>query len=536
MLIAQKNQVQIHPHTTPFPAMASYDTPVARRSSRISPEDHTTLFFLLQEQPERGSAGHANSADPHANSADPNANSVYVPPWTEPYIIGVAGNSGSGKTSVSQKIILELNQPWTVLLLFDNFYRPLTEEELVRARQSEYDFDCPESLDLDLLVATVQLLKRGEKTEIPVYSFTKHARTEKRTTIYGANVIIIEGILALYDHRLLDLMDTKIYVDTDLDVCLARRLTRDILYRGRDLEGAMRQWERFVKPNAVRYVNPTANHADLVVPRGLANETAIRLMIEHIQKQLAVKLALHMQLLSALGAHRPFDVARYDNVKLLPNNNHTKGIHLILFNVRLERLDFIFYFDRILILLIEIAMEQLTNYEPVTATTGLGYSFAGLRQLDEIVAINIIRSGDCFVNSIKKTFPEISIGKLLIQSDLRTGEPQLHAELIPRSIGTMPYKKCFLFDAQIISGAAAIMAIQVLIDHRVKQSDIVLVCYLCAEAGLRRLLTVFPSVSVVIGKLSSQGTEKHAHNEEGFRDSDWHFRNRFIDSLYFGTD
>ncbi|KAG8203472.1 hypothetical protein GWM34_01608, partial [Candida africana] len=165
----------------------------------------------------------------------------YIPPWTEPYIIGIAGNSGSGKTSISQKIIQDINQPWTVLLSFDNFYQPLTLEQSKLAFANNYDFDCPDSLDFDLLVETIGNLKKGGKTTIPVYSFTSHNRTSKTNTIYGANVIIVEGLYALHDQRLLDMMDLKIYVDTDLDICLARRLTRDILYRGRDLGGAMQQ-------------------------------------------------------------------------------------------------------------------------------------------------------------------------------------------------------------------------------------------------------------------------------------------------------
>lgn len=457
----------------------------------------------------------------------------YIPPWTEPYIIGVAGNSASGKTSVSKKIIHELNQPWTILLSFDNFYKPLNEEERARAFNNEFDFDEPDSLDLDLLVETVKSLKRGGKTEIPVYSFANHNRTDKTTTIYGANVIIIEGLYALYDKRLLDLMDIKIYVDTDLDVCLARRLTRDILYRGRDLSGAMKQWETFVKPNAVRYINPTLNNADLVIPRGLDNNTAINLMIQHIQKQLTMKSFVHIERLKRLGLNREFKVESYKNLSILPDNNHTRGIHSKIFNVNTERSDFIFYFDRIAILILENAIELLTNYTPISITTPDNYPFSGLVQGSELLSVSVIRSGDCFMNSIRKTFPEMPIGKLLIQSDSNTGEPQLHTESLPKVVHE---KKIFLFDAQVISGAAAIMAIQVLIDHKAKEEDIIFCCYLSTEIGLKRILNVFPSVKIVVGKLSSDDNTPRWYNKENFKDSDWHFRNRFIDSLYFGTN
>ena len=471
----------------------------------------------------------------HKSSFTSTPKASYIPPWTEPYIIGIAGNSGSGKTSISQKIIQDINQPWTVLLSFDNFYQPLTLEESKLAFANNYDFDCPDSLDFELLVETIGNLKKGGKTTIPVYSFTSHNRTSKTNTIYGANVIIVEGLYALYDQRLLDMMDLKIYVDTDLDICLARRLTRDILYRGRDLSGAMQQWERFVKPNAVKFINPTVQNADLVIPRGLDNSIAINLMIKHIKNQLTLKSRNHLQRLKKLGVDIKFDIDKF-NIKLLQNTNQVKGINSILFNNSTSRNDFIFYFNRMCGLLIELAQEYMTNYTNVDIDTGKGVYHGKKLLQNQYNAINIIRSGDCFMTSIKKSFPEISIGKLLIQSDSTTGEPQLHFERLPHKLSD----KIMLFDSQIISGAGAIMAIQVLLDHHVKEQDIILITYLSTEIGIRRIVNVFPKVKIVVGKLSSvedsNSNNKVWYNNEGFLDSHWHFRNRFIDSLYFGTE
>ncbi|KAI5966025.1 URK1 [Candida theae] len=481
------------------------------------------------------------------------AHSSYIPPWTAPYIIGIAGNSGSGKTSISQQIIQGINQPWTVLLSFDNFYKSLTPEESKRAFANEYDFDTPSSLDLDAVVETVRTLKRGGKSTIPVYSFAKHARTDKTNTIYGANVIIVEGLYALYDPRLLEMMDLKIYVDTDLDICLSRRLIRDILYRGRDLNGAIKQWTTFVKPNAVRYINPTKENADLVIPRGLDNTIAINLMIKHIKNQLALKSKKHLENLKSLGYSIEFKVENYPNLKILPPTNQLRGINSILFNKQTSRDDFIFYFNRLSGVLIEYAQSSYFQFTPKQITSfEKHYKFEGLqaKQL-QVVAVSIIRSGDCFMTSLKKTFPELSVGKMLIQSDSSTGEPQLHYESLPHNINSIG--KILLFDSQTISGAGAIMAIQVLVDHQVEQENIVFVSYLSTEIGVRRILNVFPNVKLVIGKLSSidipqveQEGEKEPekssketklwYNEERFLDSHWHFRNRFIDSLYFGTD
>ncbi|KAG5419408.1 URK1 [Candida metapsilosis] len=477
--------------------------------------------------------------------------SSYIPPWTAPYIIGIAGNSGSGKTSISQQIIQGINQPWTVLLSFDNFYKSLTPEESKRAFANEYDFDTPSSLDLDAIVETVHTLKRGGKSTIPVYSFAKHARTDKTNTIYGANVIIIEGLYALYDPRLLSMMDLKIYVDTDLDICLSRRLIRDILYRGRDLNGAIKQWTTFVKPNAVKYINPTKENADLVIPRGLDNTIAIDLMIKHIKNQLALKSKRHLQNLKSLGYNIEFKIENYPNLKILKPTNQLRGINSILFNKETSRDDFIFYFNRLSGLLIEYAQVNFFDFAPKQVTCfEKPYKYEGLQaKQSQLVAVSIIRSGDCFMASLKKTFPELSVGKMLIQSDSSTGEPQLHYESLPHNISSIG--KILLFDSQTISGAGAIMAIQVLVDHKVKEGDIIFVSYLSTEIGVRRILNVFPNVKLVIGKLSSidvsqfeQNGEENSentknglwYNEERFLDSHWHFRNRFIDSLYFGTD
>ncbi|KAF8002368.1 hypothetical protein HF325_003333 [Metschnikowia pulcherrima] len=453
--------------------------------TRIAPDEgrESSFFTSIRELEPHTPAG----TNPEKNVALENLScDTYVPPWTEPYVIGVAGFSGSGKTSVSERIISELNTPWTVLLLFDNFYKELSAAESQQAFACNYDFDTPNAIDLDLVVEKLTLLKQGKKTDIPVYSFSHHNRTEKKITIYGANVIIIEGIYALYDQRLLDLMDIKVFVDTDLDVCLARRLTRDILYRGRDLAGALRQWETFVKPNATTSVYPTIRNADLVIPRGLDNTRAIDLMIKHIQKQLTLKSELHLARLKLLGRGVSFDVSRLANLKILPVNNHTAGIHSILFDVHTGRTDFIFYFDRIAHLLVEAALDTLQNYSPKKVTCANGYTFDGVVQSLELVAV--------------------SIGSIY-----------------------------FLLDAQIISGAGAVMAIQVLIDHKVEQKNIVLISYLLTEIAVKRILNVFPEVTIVVGKISNTDSPDPAYNQEGFKDADWPFRTRFVDLLYFGT-
>lgn len=442
----------------------------------------------------------------------------YCPPWEEPYIIGIAGYSGLGKTLISQQIISQINQPWTVLLSFDNFYNPLNEEELRQAFANNFDFDTPKSMDFDLLVSTVKALKQGKRVLIPVYLFTTHNRTLRTIDIYGANVIIIEGIYALHDQRLLDMMDLKVFVDTDLDVCLARRLTRDILYRGRQLEGSLDQWERFVKPNA-KFVGVTAGNADVVIPRGLANTIAIDLMIKHITSQLTAKLMLHLEHLKALGE----DVEiKQENLRVLPQKNQVVGLNLFILAEVTSRDDFIFYLNRMTRLLVEEASLTFFEdaYQPREVTTPYNHTVSGMQHTKQLMVVLIIPLGDCFAESIKSAFRDVPIGKVLIQSDSTTGEPQLHYQLIPHISNPT---KVMLMDAQIILGAAAIMAIQILLDHKIEQRDIVVVTYLCTELGLRRIFNVFPEVKVVVGLLQKVGEELRYSTE------------RFIEQKYFGS-
>lgn len=147
----------------------------------------------------------------------------YEPPWSNTSIIGIAGSSGSGKTSLSLAIIRELSLPWVVLMSMDSFYKPLSGKESEAAFRNEYDFDAPDAIDFDVLVERLNDIKSGKKADIPVYSFEKHNRLDHTTTIYSPHVLILEGIFALHDQRVLDLLDLKIFAEADSDLCLSRR-------------------------------------------------------------------------------------------------------------------------------------------------------------------------------------------------------------------------------------------------------------------------------------------------------------------------
>ena len=225
-----------------------------------------------------------------------NSRTIYThgrPPWysadgefKDAFLIGICGGSASGKTTVAKKIIEKLNMNWVVLLSMDCFYKDLNQEELDLAAQNEWNFDAPHSFDLDMCVENLKKLKQGRAIDCPQYDFTTHQRDPVSKPIYGANVIIFEGILSMCDERLRDLMDLKIFVDTDSDIRLARRLRRDMASRARNLRSVIAQYEKFVKPSYETYIHPLIKYADIVIPRGGENLVAINLITQQIQKEL----------------------------------------------------------------------------------------------------------------------------------------------------------------------------------------------------------------------------------------------------------
>ena len=167
-------------------------------------------------------------------------------------MIGVCGGSASGKTTVANKIISELGVPWVTLLSMDSFYKVLNEKQHEQAALNEYNFDHPDAFDFDLLLKTLKRLKEMKKVEVPIYNFVTHRRESKTVSMYGANVIIFEGILAFHMEEIRDILDMKIFVETDSDVRLARRLKRDISMRGRDIHGVRTNFDLVLRPPCSR--------------------------------------------------------------------------------------------------------------------------------------------------------------------------------------------------------------------------------------------------------------------------------------------
>ena len=198
-------------------------------------------------------------------------------------VIGIAGGTGSGKTTLMTQLINKFSNDITVLS-HDNYYK--RHDELTYEQRSQLNYDEPAALETDLMARHLDKLRQGETIECPVYDFTQHNRSSETITISPKKVIIVEGILIFENKPLRDLMDIKIFVDTDADVRLCRRIKRDVRMRGRTLESVLEQYQETVKPMHEMYVEPSKKFADIVVPEGGKNFVALDMITGRIQRHL----------------------------------------------------------------------------------------------------------------------------------------------------------------------------------------------------------------------------------------------------------
>lgn len=202
----------------------------------------------------------------------------------EPLIIGVAGGSGSGKTTVVRHIINTIGKENIVLLQHDSYYRDL--KHLPFEERSKQNFDHPSSLETELMIRHIEALKGGYHVEVPIYDFSKHVRKEESREVYPKKVILVDGILIFSEKGLRKQMDIKLYVDTDDDIRLLRRIRRDILERDRELQNVLKQYEEYVRPMHLEFVEPSKRYADIIIPRGGQNEVALQMVAARIQEEL----------------------------------------------------------------------------------------------------------------------------------------------------------------------------------------------------------------------------------------------------------
>src|SRR5215207_8007846 len=213
----------------------------------------------------------------------------HLSPITFLMIIGICGGTGSGKTTVANRILESVNASDVVFIQQDSYYRNL--KDLPLDYRQAVNFDHPDALDNDLLVHHIRKLKAGGEVELPLYDFKTHARLNETVLIEPKPIVIIEGILIFVDPRLLEQMDIKVFVDTPDDIRFIRRLRRDIAERGRTVESVIEQYVATVRPMHMQFVEPSKRHADVIIPEGGHNLVSIDLLSGKIRERLASALS-----------------------------------------------------------------------------------------------------------------------------------------------------------------------------------------------------------------------------------------------------
>nr|XP_056708980.1 uridine-cytidine kinase-like 1 isoform X2 [Euleptes europaea] len=440
-------------------------------------------------------------------------------PFKEAFVIGLCGGSASGKTTVANKIIEALDVPWVVLLSMDSFYKVLNKEQQQQAACNKYNFDHPDAFDFDLLISVLRKLKEGKSVKVPVYDFITHSRRKEWKTIYGANVIVFEGILSFANKELLQLLDMKVFVDTDSDIRLVRRLKRDIMERGRDVVGVIKQYSKFVKPSFEQYIEPTMQAADIVVPRGGENFVALDLIVQHVHSQLEKREIMVRAALASAHQGQPLP----KTLSVLESTPQVRGMHTIIRNKDTTRDEFIFYSKRLMRLLIEHALSFLP-LKPVTVETPQGTVYEGKRfHRQRITGVSILRAGETMEQALTAVCKDIRLGKILIQTNHDTGEPELHYLRLPKEISE---DYVILMDSTVSTGAAAMMAVRVLLDHDVQEDKIFLLSLLMAEMGVHSVAYAFPRVRII-----TTAVDKSVNEEFHIIPGIGNFGDR-----YFGTD
>ena len=198
-------------------------------------------------------------------------------------VIGIAGGTGSGKTTLMKNIVTRFEGDVTVLS-HDNYYK--RHDDMTYEQRCQLNYDEPNALETDLMAVHLDALRHGQAIDCPVYDFAQHNRSDETVRIEPKKVIIVEGILIFENKPLRELMDIRIFVDTDADVRLCRRIKRDVNKRGRTLESVLDQYQQTVKPMHEKYVEPSKKHADIVVPEGGKNFVALDMIMGRIQRHL----------------------------------------------------------------------------------------------------------------------------------------------------------------------------------------------------------------------------------------------------------
>ncbi|AEE77321.1 uridine kinase-like protein [Arabidopsis thaliana] len=405
-------------------------------------------------------------------------------PLKQPFVIGVAGGTASGKTTVCNMIMSQLHDQRVVLVNQDSFYHSLTKEKLNKVH--EYNFDHPDAFNTEVLLSCMEKLRSGQPVNIPSYDFKIHQSIESSSPVNPGDVIILEGILVLNDPRVRDLMNMKIFVDTDADVRLSRRIQRDTVERGRNIQNVLEQYTKFVKPSFDEYIQPSMKYADIIIPRGGDNDVAIDLIVQHIRTKLC--------------QHNLCKI--YSNIFIISSTFQIKGMHTLIRDINTTKHDFVFYADRLIRLVVEHGLGHLPFTEK-QITTPTGSVYTGVDFCKRLCGVSVIRSGESMENALRACCNGIKIGKILIHRENNDGR-QLIYEKLPKDISS---RHVFLLDPVLASGYSAVKAITLLLSKGVPESHIIFLNLIAAPQGIHALCKKFPMLKIVTSEIDSSLNE-----------------------------
>ncbi|KAM0892521.1 hypothetical protein ACQ4PT_025694 [Festuca glaucescens] len=398
----------------------------------------------------------------------------------EPFVIGVAGGASSGKSTVCKMIIDQLrDQRGVVVVTQESFYYGLSDEELVHVH--DYNFDHPDAFDTDLLLSCIENLKHGKAVDIPNYSFKTYKSAPSKRKVNPSDVIILVGILVFHDSRVRDLMNMKIFVDTDADVRLTRRIRRDTIEKGRDIKTVLDQYSKFVKPAFDDFILPTKKYADIIIPRGGDNNVAIDLIVQHIRTK--------------LGQH---DLCKiHPNLYVIQTTYQIRGMHTIIRDAATTTHDFIFYADRLIRLVVEHGLGHLP-FQEKQVITPTGSVYTGVEFSKRLCGISVIRSGESMENALRACCKGIKIGKILIHREGDNGQQLIYHNL-PKDIAN---RHVLLLDPILGTGNSAVQAISLLLKKGVQEANIIFLNLISAPQGVHVVSKKFPRLKIVTSELS----------------------------------
>ncbi|XP_006647152.1 uridine kinase-like protein 3 [Oryza brachyantha] len=396
----------------------------------------------------------------------------------EPFVIGVAGGASSGKSTVCKMIIEQLRDQRVVVVTQESFYYGLSDEELVHVH--DYNFDHPDAFDTELLLSCMENLKHGKAVDIPNYNFKTYKSVASARKVNPSDVIILEGILVFHDSRVRDLMNMKIFVDTDADVRLTRRIRRDTIDKGRDIKTVLDQYSKFVKPAFEDFILPTKKYADIIIPRGGDNDVAIDLIVQHIRTK--------------LGQHDLCKV--HPNLYVIQTTYQIRGMHTIIRDAATTTHDFIFYADRLIRLVVEHGLGHLP-FKEKQVITPTGSVYTGVEFSKRLCGISVIRSGESMENALRACCKGIKIGKILIHREGDNGKQLIYHNL-PKDIAN---RHVLLLDPILGTGNSAVQAISLLLKKGVQETNIIFLNLISAPQGVHVVSKSFPRVKIVTSEI-----------------------------------